>query len=206
MKTYVYLIRHSEAFKVNNILNSDTLQLQNEKTILSVNGEKIAFQLAKNNELNNIDVVYSSNYTRAISTAKYIANQNNLILNIDERFNERKYGVNNYCELPFEFEKIQFNDENFKMLSGESRKEVNERMNEALTDILNNNLGKKIVIVSHSTAIAFLLTNWCKVNYDNCYTFNEKVFFDGKWNYCETFKLEFQENKLLNIENIKFFK
>ena len=206
MKTYIYLIRHSESLKVNHILNNDSLQIKNEKTVLSVNGEKLAEKLSKNCELSNIDGIYSSTYTRAISTAKYIASENNLVVNIDERFNERKHGVNSYSELPLDFEKHQFEDINFKMLNGESYKEVKQRTYDALTDVLNNNLGKRIGIVSHSTALAFLLSNWCEVSYDKCYKFNQKVFFDGKWGYCETFKLEFEENELVNIENIRLLK
>ena len=33
---------------------------------------------------------------------------------------------------------------------------------------------------------------------------DQNIFFNGKWNYCETFKLEFDDNNnLVNIENIK---
>ena len=32
----------------------------------------------------------------------------------------------------------------------------------------------------------------------------KEFFFDGKWDYCETFKLSFdRNNKLLDIENIE---
>lgn len=38
----VYLIRHSNPMKVNNTFNKDNLQLQNEKSSLSTEGEQIA--------------------------------------------------------------------------------------------------------------------------------------------------------------------
>ena len=41
MKT-IYMMRHSQALKCNNIENNDSLQLQNEKLALTVNGESIA--------------------------------------------------------------------------------------------------------------------------------------------------------------------
>lgn len=48
MKTIVYLIRHSEPLKdINNIINNDNLQLQNEKTCLSINGEILASKISK---------------------------------------------------------------------------------------------------------------------------------------------------------------
>lgn len=37
----VYLIRHSNPMKVNNTFNKDNLQLQNEKSSLSIEGEQI---------------------------------------------------------------------------------------------------------------------------------------------------------------------
>lgn len=90
-KTIIYLIRHSEQLKTNEKCNAtEDEQIKNEKIILSEAGEKMAKELSLNEELQNIDAVYSSNYARAIATAKYIATQNNLKINIDERLGERK--------------------------------------------------------------------------------------------------------------------
>lgn len=90
-KTIIYLIRHSEQLRINGSYeSSESEQLKNEKIILSIEGEKKAQVLSEREELNNIEVLYSSNYTRAISTAKYIASKNNIEINIDERLGERK--------------------------------------------------------------------------------------------------------------------
>ena len=90
------------------------------------------------------------------------------------------------------------------MDNGESINEVINREENALNYILNNYKNKKILIVGHSTAMAALLSKWCNINYTDPYTYNNKEFFDGNWNYCETFKLEFDDNNnLINIENIK---
>jgi len=113
--TEVYLIRHSKPLKVENIKTKDSLQLQNEKQILSIEGEKIAKEKFNNNEFNNIDVLFSSNYIRAISTAKYLADKNNIEINIDDDFGERKFGINDWDEKPKDFELKQFYDENYKM-------------------------------------------------------------------------------------------
>lgn len=90
-RTIIYLIRHSEQLKIKgNVLSADSDQIQNEKIVLSVNGEEKAKILSENQELSKIDVIFSSNYTRAISTAKYIALKNNIEINIDDRLGERK--------------------------------------------------------------------------------------------------------------------
>lgn len=206
MNTIIYLIRHSEPFKVHrgSVRTNETLLVENEKSPLSIEGEKLAEQFASMSEFKNLDLVYSSNYVRAMSTAKYFASVNDLKINIDDRFNERIHGVNSWSRLPSKFEINQFEDENYKVGFGESQKEVRSRMYEALCEIIKENQGKRIAIISHSTAIAFLLKNWCEIYYDKEYKFKNISFFDGKWQYLETFKLEFNETEeLIAINNIR---
>lgn len=77
MDTIIYLIRHAETIDENGIRNiNEDSQMINEKEILSVYGEEQSKKLSENTELNNIDVIWSSSYTRAKATAKYIANNN----------------------------------------------------------------------------------------------------------------------------------
>ena len=202
MKTIVYLIRHSEPLKdIDNIINSDNLQIQNEKNCLSINGELLASKISKLDELQNIDILFSSNYVRAISTAKYIAKENNLKINIIEDLGERKFGINDWNDLPENFEMQQFLDENYKIGNGESQKEVRERMADVLADILEKYKNKKIAIVSHSTAMLYLLKKYVIIDNDGNCLFNGKKFFNclEKWKYCEIFKLEFIDNKLIDI-------
>ena len=76
-----------------------------------------------------------------------------------------------------------------------------------LNNILTKYKDKRIVIVSHGTAIVYLFKTWCdiKLNSDNTYSmyFNNKPVFNGKnFNAPELFKLEFKDSDLINIENI----
>ena len=81
-------------------------------------------------------------------------------------------------------------------------------MYSTIMQILKLHENKRIVIVSHATAISYLLKKWCDINIvDNKlrYSFNNNVLLDGYFNYCESFKLEFDDNKnIVDIENIKF--
>ena len=204
--TTIYLIRHSKTLKVNNEFNNDNLQIQNEKYSLSIEGEQIAREKLSNEEFENIDNIYSSNYVRTVQTAKYIAEKNNLEINIDSDLGERKFGINNWNELPENFERKQLLDENYKIGNGESRKEVTNRMYNAIIKILNDNKNKRIAIISHATAIAFLLNKWCNIEFLNDklrYSFRGKVLLEGYIDNCDCFKLEFDDNNnLVNIENI----
>lgn len=197
----IYFMRHSEPLKPININNDDSLQVQNEKWGLTINGEKLAEKKSQLNELNNFDIVISSNYVRAISTAKYFTKDK---IFIDDNFGERKFGINNWNELPKDFGKKQFDDFNYKLPNGESINEVIGREYHSLTNILNNYHDKKVLIVGHATALAALLSKWCEIDYIGNCKFNGNIFFDGKWNYLETFKLQFDDsNNLISIENIK---
>lgn len=204
----VYLIRHSKPLKVNNDKNIDSLQIQNEKQPLSIEGENIAREKLNIEELKDIDKLYSSSYVRAISTAKYIAENNNIEINVINDFGERKFGINSWDELPDNFGEKQFLDENYKTEFGESQKEVRDRTFNALMNVLEND-DKKIAIVFHSTAMLFLLMTWCKViaskeDFSYKFLFNDEEVFNDKIDYCEIFKLTFDDkNKLINIENIK---
>lgn len=205
MKT-IYLIRHSMPLKVNNEFNNDNLQIQNEKSSLSIEGEQIAKDKLSNKEFSNIDILFSSSYVRAIQTAKYIAEKNNLEINVISDFGERKFGINSWSELPDNFGEKQFLDENYKTEFGENQKEVRERTFNALMNVLKSD-DKKIAIVFHGTAMLFLLMTWCKVVLDSD---KYKIFFNGNelfcgkhFDFCETFKLTFKDNELIDIENIK---
>ena len=204
MKT-IYLIRHSEQLKDNGIINTDdTEQLLNEKIIISIDGEEKAKQLSEIAELNNIDILWSSSYVRAKATAKYIAYKNNIPINIDNRFNERKLG--NIEELKklgerysLTFTEEQLLDIKLKNINGESREEVNKRMTKAINEILVDNENKKIVIVSHGAAIKFYLMNFC--------TLNDEIKLEYKNNILDfsqpsVIKLEFNNYKIVNIKNI----
>ena len=203
----VYLIRHSNPMKVNNTFNKDNLQLQNEKSSLSIEGEQIAKDKLNKKEFDGIDIIFSSNYVRTIQTAKYLSEKNSVEINVISDLGERKFGIDSWDELPDNFERKQFLDENCKLNNGENQKEVRDRMYSVIMKILNEYHNKRIAIVSHGTAISYLLKKWCDVDIVDDklrYSFKNEIVLDGYLNYCETFKLVFDdENKLIDIKNVK---
>lgn len=209
--TEVYLIRHSEKYRnFNNIINDDSFQLFNEKIILSINGEMLANKLANMEEMSNIDVVFASNYVRSIGTAKYIAYRNKIDVNIDKNFGERIYGINSVDEIIDDFNVKQWNDIDYKLPNGESRRDITNRMYNALIRVINDYKNKRIAIVSHGTAISFLLDKWCDVfvNYNNDnkmntkIVFKNKIIFDNNISAPCVFKIVFDDNNIISIENI----
>ena len=206
-ETIIYLIRHAETVQENGIRNTtENPQMINEKEILSVYGEKQSQKLSENIELCHIDSIWSSSYTRAKATAKYIASKNNLPINIDSSLNERKLG--NLKELG-EFMKDkktrdpsqeQLLDRNFKTSDGESAEDTRQRMTKFFDKILQEYNGKKIAVVSHGGSIKFFLLNWCEVNEDVKLVYKNTVL--DITSPC-LLKLTFRKNELVDIEQIK---
>ena len=209
METVVYLIRHSEATPKNNLKSisiHDSKQILNEKSFLSVSGEKRAEELSKMEELQNIDAVYSSSYVRSLETAKYIALENNTIINIDDRLNERKIGDMgdmDWCE----FYRLQMKDFDFKLSGGESINQVKKRMVAAMKNILMFETGNRVAVVSHSTALTCLLSAWCETgrNYNGeiILSYNGESIIDGSFTAPMVFKVVFDGMNVLSVEYLE---
>lgn len=203
MKKIVYFMRHSEVYKgINHDYNSDSLLETNMKNILSINGEKRASYVSKIEEFNNIDLVVSSNYVRAMATAKYFV-KDGINFVVSDKFGERKHGINSWDELPVDFERKQFEDFNFKVGSGECLNEVKIRMLNGLELLLNHDECKNILVVSHATCITAMLSTWCDIKWGKI-KFKDKIIMDHSWNYLECFKLEFNDNELIDITNLNY--
>ena len=208
--TTLYLIRHSVRMPKSNIESYNTSQndlLLNEKIVLSTIGEERAKILCSQEELKNIDVVYCSNCVRTLQTAKYLLEQQKLKVNIDDRFDERRVGKRNDNIYPDWFSR-QYLDPTYKTEGGESQIDVQNRMSEAIDEIIEKNKNKRIAIFSHGYAITFYLLKFCKLKEINneklTLEFNNKIIFDKEINAPELFKLTINDNKIENIELIEF--
>ena len=185
-----------------NVEESD--QLINEKIILSVEGEEKAKEISEIDELQNVDVIWSSSYVRAKQTAKYIAEKNKLDIHIDSRLNERKLGdLNDLKGLEknkqHSFVEEQLLDDNLKNSLGESLIDAQKRMDSVISKIVLDNKNKRIVIVSHGAALKFYLRKFCKLNKDIKLEFNNGVLdFSSP---C-IIKLIINDDKVIDIKNI----
>ena len=206
MITTIYLVKHAEELKENGIKNTnESAQVMNEKYILSVKGEEQSKKLSENPELDNIDVLWSSSYARAKATAKYIAYRNNIELNIDSNLNERKLGnledVSNWMKnKTIGVVQAYLQDKNWKAREGESCEKATKRATFFLQKILKQNMGKRIVLVSHGALITFLLTNWCTLDKEMKLLFNNKIIEIKEPSIT---KMTFEKQKLISIDSIE---
>lgn len=207
-ETIIYLIRHAETVEEKGIRNTcEDFQMINEKEILSIQGEEQSKRLSNNIELQNLDVIWSSNYTRAKATAKYIAYKNKLQYNLDKRLCERKLGnLEDLARFMTDKEtrdpsREQLAFPEFKTRDGESANETNKRMNEFISEILEKYEGKKVAVISHGGSIKFFLLSYCKVN--------RNLNLEYKKNELDIsspclLKMIFRQNELLNLEQIQW--
>jgi broad specificity phosphatase PhoE len=209
VRKIIYCIRHAEGLKVDGIVNTaEEEQILNEKIVLSVKGEKEANKLSLNSNLKDIDELWSSNYTRAICTAKYIADKTGLAINVDYRLGERKLGdIKKLKEFgidkKYSYTTMQLRDETLSNIEGESRKDVVERVKSFIYEILNKENTSKIALVTHGALIRFLIMNFGEFNYDtNELIYNGKVIVKDKLNYLDIIKFEFEGNEVVNIEKV----
>lgn len=199
--TIIYITRHSipDKTKYNEFGN----EVEKSKSIdLSIDGIVKAQVFFKSEEFKNIEKVYTSDYVRAIKTGKMLKKD----IIIDKRLGERIAGISDLTMTSAEFFNRQIEDKNFKFKNGESALEIQNRMYDAIKDIVRDNQNKKILVVTHGASLTFLLMKFCNICLTDIYNkkrkiiFNNKIIFEDKFDYLETFKLTFNKNKLVNLE------
>ena len=208
MKT-IYLIRHSAPFvEIDNYedFKSVSWNEYNRNMILSSEGEEKAKKLCDIEEFKDIDVIYSADSFRAIGTAKYVAEMNDLKIRLDKRINERNLGVNTISELPENFSKDSFDNKELKYKNGESLNEVDNRFNSFINEVLESN-NSNIALFIHGIIMMSYLQNNTDFSFDGRnmkLIFNERIVYDDKMKNPLVIKLLFDDNKnLINIEYIE---
>jgi 2,3-bisphosphoglycerate-dependent phosphoglycerate mutase len=201
----IYLLSNNLVSNVNVIYPNDTtFNDAREKTMLSLTGEEIARKISNTDYFSNTEVIYSSPFFCSLDTSKYIAHKYGLDIILDNRLKERvvgELGCNEYRYL----KGMQEHDFNYKLAQGESLNEVKERMTLFLKEVLKSDYNN-ILVVSHNIALLSLALKWCSKDYslDDRLILNYKdnIIFDGSFNKYDLIKVEFQDNKLINIERI----
>lgn len=206
MKT-IYLIRHSAPFvEIDNYEDYKNIPWSdyNRNMILSSEGEERAKMLCELEDLKRLDSVYAADSYRAIGTAKYVAEMNNLKIKLDNRINERNLGVNTISELPDNQTIESFSNKDYKFGTGESLNEVDSRFNSFIEDVLRSD-NNKIALFIHGIIMMSFLQNNTDFSYDGKnmrLIFNGKEIYNDKMKNPMVFKIEYDDNKSINIEYI----
>ena len=206
MKT-IYLIRHSAPFvEIENYDDYKNVPWNdyNRNMILSSEGEENAKKLCNIYELKHLDALYSADSFRAIGTAKYVAEINNLKIKLDNRINERNLGVNTISELSENQTLESFKNKDYKFGTGESLNEVDKRFNSFINEILESNYNN-IALFIHGIIMMSFLQNNTNFSFDGKnmrLLFNNKEIYNDKMKNPMVFKIEYENNMIVDIKEI----
>ncbi len=146
MKTNVYFVRHAQP---DFLIKDDCIRP------LSKKGNEDTMKVTEALMDKNITSIYSSPFKRSVDTIKDFAESTGLEIKIENDFRERKVGE--WVEDFKTFSQKQWEDFDFKLDGGESLREVQERNISALFEVINNNLGKRVAIATHGTALSTII-------------------------------------------------
>lgn len=116
-------------------------------------------------------------------------------------------GIINDKEVPDWFIR-QYKDIDYKTIGGESMREVRNRFNEVIEEIIEKHKDKRIAVFTHGYAITSYLLKYCKLIHISEerleVEYNGKTLYNKRLNAPEVFKLTFDNQELKNIELIEF--
>ncbi len=149
-ETTFYLVRHGEGEQnVLRILNSLS---EGERFGLTEAGRAQVEATAKELAGEGIDLIYASPIRRTRETAEIISAATGASITYDERLRETDFGVwsgrsadDFWKRYPDPSSRLDGNDED----GLEGFRAMRSRLGEFLREVLNENIGKKIVLVSH---------------------------------------------------------
>lgn len=131
---------------------------------LNEHGRQQAERLANYIRHIGLRCLYTSDLRRALETANILTEKLGFAPIPDARLRERNIGEWQGLTIdemrawyPEEYEKLLTDAENYRVPGGESRADVRKRMVEAFADILKQDKGETVGIISHTTAIHALL-------------------------------------------------
>lgn len=196
MVTTLYLIRHGETEGAEIKRYKGNLDVP-----LSKNGIEQIAKVSKFIGPNTLNVIYTSNLSRALKSAEIIAKNQTVKPIIVPQLRERNFGAwegMTFDEIkekyPKEFEQWAQNPLKFSPVGGESTLEVKERALPVIESILHKHQEKKIAIVSHGGIIRLALCHFLGTPLENIFRIEQ--------NFAAVNIIEFWDNypvvKLIN--------
>lgn len=182
MRTDIYMVRHAHS-------NYSSDELGRGVSQKGKNDLQLVTELLVGE---NVDVVISSPYRRAIETVEGVAQALCLHIVLEERFKERILSHEPVEDFHSALKKVWDNPE-FAHKGGESNFEAAQRGIEGLMDILEKYKEKKIAIGTHGNIMAIIMNSLDK-QYD--------YWFWRSLSMPDIYKLSFEEKNLVEVKRI----
>ena len=200
-----------EIFLVSNNLHENNLTYTDHDDLdtkistrpLSIEGEILAKNISLLPEFEKVSAIYSSLYSTAIASSKYLANRINKKVFIEEKLNDSKIGILKDKSLSM-VRFMQNHDFDIKLNEGESLNEVGNRIEMVINRLVNLNINNKVVLYTHKRTILSYLIKVTKVGYslddDIVLEYDEKVVYNEEAKDADIIKLTFNKKKLVSID------
>ena len=199
----IYLISNNSLLENINYENGTDLEQIRMIRPLSIEGITNSEKISQLKELENIQKIYSSFYSSALSTAKYLSHKLDIEINMNNKFNDCKVGHLGSKNMKM-VKGLQDHDFGYKLINGESLNDVSNRMDAEINKLLN--LNEDIVIFTHKRAILGYLLKYASVGYnldDNLILeYNGNQVYDDSDSLYDIYELTFENNELLEIKTI----
>jgi broad specificity phosphatase PhoE len=161
---------------------------------LNAHGKRQAERLANYIRHIGMTCLYTSDLKRALQTAEILAGKLGFSAINDKRLRERNIGEWQGLTIdemrswyPEQYQQLLTDAENYRVPGGESRADVRERVVAAFADILKQQKGETVGVISHTTAIHELLAALIpdnksqEVEVSNTSVTTIALEVDGKW-------------------------
>jgi probable phosphoglycerate mutase len=156
--TQIFLIRHGET-----VWNTEKIIQGHLDSPLTEMGITQIKALANHLKSQSFAALYSSDLGRAYQTAQGISEKIKLPIRVDQRLRERNLGIFQGIlkkelkeKYPEESRCYDANDANYVIPNGESLKQLNKRCVECFEEIVQKQVGKRILVVTHNGVLVTL--------------------------------------------------
>ena len=194
----IFLVSNNSLLDNINYVNNN-LELIRMVRPLSIRGEENAKLISNLDIFKNITAIYSSYYSSALQTAKYLQNKLEMNIQMTMNLNDCKVGLLGNKNMKM-VKGLQEHDINYKLPNGESLVDAGNRINEFINSLEEN----EVVLFTHKRAILGYLLKYAKLDYnldDNLILeFNNQVIYDDSDTDYDIYEIDINDN--INIKRI----
>ena len=166
---------------------------------LSVEGEEVSLKISKMSIFKEVDKIYSSFYSSAIATSKYLKDELKLEINLTNELNDCKVGYLGSKSMSM-LKGMQDREFTYKLDGGESLVDVGNRIDNFIKNLDN----ETCVLFTHKRAILGYLLKHCKYDYnldENLIVlYKDQVIYDDNNDLYDIYEIDIEDNKIINIE------
>ena len=196
----VYLVSNNCLTQNINYDSSDNLELIRMLRVLSSKGEDIAKNISNLDIFKNVSKIYSSFYSSALGTAKYLQEKLDLEIIMNMNLNDCKVGVLGSKNMKM-LKGLQEHDFKYRLPSGESLQDVGNRLDCFIKELKDD----EVVLFTHKRAILGYLLKYSNIDYnldDNLILeYNDNVVYDDSDTDYDIYEINIIED-ILDIKRL----